>query len=293
MAARQPLLQLAWFHIDDPASPELDELARRFNLHELDIEDCRHRVQRAKVEEHDDYIFVVLKHLHRNELVHFDDFDVFVGRDFIITVTKSDEPVIGRIRNRLSQSRVERLDRAFYTMVDSIVDEYMVELDRIGDEISDIEKRIVDDATPHELRRIFRGKRRLLEFRRNASGMREVVNTIMRHEGGLVGDDLDPYFRDIYDHLIRTTDLIETYRDLLTGTMDIYMSVVANRTNEVMKILTIWGTIALPLVIITGFFGMNLPLPWQQTHHGTLFAVLTMLTSTLLVLLYFKRKKWF
>lgn len=293
MAARQPLLQLAWFHIDDPASPELDELARRFNLHELDIEDCRHRVQRAKVEEHDDYIFVVLKHLHRNELVHFDDFDVFVGRDFIITVTKSDEPIIGRVRNRLSQNRVERVDRAFYMMVDSVVDEYMVELDRIGDETSAIEKNIIDAATPPVLRKIFRIKRRLLEFRRNASGMREVVNTIMRREGGLIGDDLDPYFRDIYDHLIRTADLVETYRDLLTGTMDIYMSVVANRTNEVMKILTIWGTIALPLVIITGFFGMNLPLPWQHTHHGTLFAVLTMLTSTLLVLLYFKRKKWF
>lgn len=293
MSARQPLPQLAWFHIDDPASPELDELAKRFGLHELDIEDCRHRVQRAKVEEHDEYIFVVLKHIHRNEIIHFDDFDVFVGRNFLITVTKSDEPVIERIRHRVAQNHVERLDRVFYTIVDSIVDDYMVELDRVGEQTSDIEKNIIDQATPPILRKIFRIKRRLLEFRRNSSGMREVVNTVMRREGGLIGDDLDPYFRDIYDHLVRTTDLVETYRDLLTGTLDIYLSVVANRTNEVMKMLTIWGTVALPLVIITGFFGMNLPLPWQHTHHGTLFAVLTMLTSTVLVLLYFKRKKWF
>lgn len=293
MSARQPLPQLAWFHIDDPASPELDELAKRYGLHELDIEDCRHRVQRAKLEEHDQYIFVVLKHIHRNEIIHFDDFDVFVGRNFLITVTKSDEPVIERIRQRVAQNHVERLDRVFYTIVDSIVDDYMVELDRVGEETSDIEKNIIDQATPPILRKIFRIKRRLLEFRRNSSGMREVVNTVMRREGGLIGDDLDPYFRDIYDHLVRTTDLVETYRDLLTGTLDIYLSVVANRTNEVMKMLTIWGTVALPLVIITGFFGMNLPLPWQHTHHGTLFAVLTMITSTILVLLYFKRKKWF
>ncbi len=293
MSARQPLPQLAWFHIDDPASPELDELAKRFGLHELDIEDCRHRVQRAKVEEHDEYIFVVLKHIHRNEIIHFDDFDVFVGRNFLITVTKSDEPVIERIKQRVAQNHVERLDRVFYTIVDSIVDDYMVELDRVGEQTSEIEKNIIDQATPPILRKIFRIKRRLLEFRRNSSGMREVVNTVMRREGGLIGDDLDPYFRDIYDHLVRTTDLVETYRDLLTSTLDIYLSVVANRTNEVMKMLTIWGTIALPLVIITGFFGMNLPLPWQHTHHGTLFAVLTMITSTVLVLLYFKRKKWF
>jgi magnesium transporter len=115
----------------------------------------------------------------------------------------------------------------------------------------------------------------------------------MRIERGVIGDDLDEYFRDIYDHLLRTVELIESYRDLLTGSLDIYLSAVANRTNEVMKLLTIWGTVALPLVIITGFFGMNLPLPFQHTHHGTALAVGIMLLSTFLVLLYFKRKGWF
>ncbi len=105
---------------------------------------------------------------------------------------------------------------------------------------------------------IFSLKRKLVDFRRVAGGMREVVNSLVRREKGLLGDDLDPYFRDIYDHIMRTVDMIETYRDLLSGALDIYLSAVANRTNEVMKVLTIWGTVALPLVIITGFFGMNL-----------------------------------
>src|SRR4029077_10063634 len=125
---------------------------------------------------------------------------------------------------------------------------------------------------PPMLRRIFRVKRGLIEFRRVSAGMREVVNAIIRREHGIIGDDLDMYFRDVYDHLIRTVDLIETYRDLLTGSLDIYLSAVANRTNEVMKVLTIYGTVALPLIIITGFFGMNLPLPFQHSPHGLAFA---------------------
>jgi magnesium transporter len=119
------------------------------------------------------------------------------------------------------------------------------------------------------------------------------VNAIIRHEGGLVGDDLDPYFRDIYDHLVRAVDLVEAHRDLLTGSLDIYLSAVANRTNEVMKVLTIYGTLALPLVIITGFFGMNLHLPWGSNPHGIWYVSGLMALSILLVLLYFKWKRWF
>jgi magnesium transporter len=166
-------------------------------------------------------------------------------------------------------------------------------LDDIADDTSDVESEVLEHPEPQLLRKIFDLKRKLIGFRRVASDMREVVNAIIRREGGILGDDLDPYFRNIYDHIVRTVDLIETYRDLLTGSLDIYLSAVANRTNEVMKVLTIYGTIALPLVIITGFFGMNLPLPWANAPHGTLFAISLMLASTLLVLYYFKRKHWF
>jgi magnesium transporter len=132
-----------------------------------------------------------------------------------------------------------------------------------------------------------------VDFRRVSGGMREVVNDLMRREKGLLGDDLDVYFRDVYDHIIRTVELIETYRDLLSGALDIYLSAVANRTNEVMKILTVWGTVALPLVIITGFFGMNLKLPWEGSYLGTGFVLALMAISTIVVLVYFKIKRWF
>ncbi len=291
-AAHQPLPNIPWYDIPDPASRSLDDFAIRFGLHELQIEDCRHRPQRAKAEEHDPYIFVVLKHVHSDGELAFDDLDVFYSSDYLITVHEQPCKALDRVRQRAQQEHVQRLDRLFYMVVDSVVDEYQPVLDTLADQISDIESEVLARPEPDVLARIFSLKRKLIEFRRIAGTMREVVNSIMRREGGPIGDDLDPYFRDIYDHLVRTVELIESYRDLLTGSLDIYLSAVANRTNEVMKVLTIWGTIALPLVIITGFFGMNLNVPWLQSPHGTEYAGLLMLTSTIAVLIYFKVKKW-
>jgi magnesium transporter len=284
---------LPWFDVADPASPELDDLARRFELHELQIEDCRHRPQRPKTEEHDHYVFTVLKHIHDQAELDFDDIDLFLGRDFLISVRSADAVVIESVRARAAQEKVDRLDKLFYMIVDQIVDGYQPVLDKLADETSEIEDLVLDHPNPETLARIFSLKRKLIEFRRVAGSMREVVNALIRREKGLLGDDLDPYFRDIYDHVVRTVDMIETYRDLLSGALDIYLSAVANRTNEVMKVLTIWGTVALPLVIITGFFGMNLKLPWANDPHGTDYAVALMAVSTISILVYFKRKRWF
>jgi magnesium transporter len=290
---KQPIAGFPWYDIDDPDSPELDELARKYSLHELDVEDCRKRPQRAKYTEQPHYIFCVLKHLHENERLAFDDFDLFLGRDFLITVHKGSEEVVPRAVQRLTEENVSRVDRAGYIVIDSIVDEYMPQLDRIAEETAGIEDDVLENPDPEMLRDIFELKRKLIGFRRNAAGMREVVNAIIRRENGIAADDLDPYFRDIYDHLIRTVDLVESYRDLLTSSLDIYLSAVANRTNDVMKVLTMYGTVATPLVIITGFFGMNLPLPLQERAHGTGIAIGLMVLSTIIVMLYFKRKRWF
>ena len=282
-----------WFDVADPASSELDELAQRFGLHELQIEDCRHRPQRPKTEEHDHYIFAVLKHIHDATELEFDDIDLFLGSDCLISVRNADAVVIESVKTRAAEEKTDRLDRLFYMIVDQIVDGYQPVLDKLADEISEIEDVVLEQPDPETLARIFALKRKLIEFRRVAAGMREVVNALIRKEKGLLGDDLDPYFRDVYDHIIRTVDMIESYRDLLSGALDIYLSAVANRTNEVMKVLTIWGTVALPLVIITGFFGMNLKLPWANDPHGTDYAVALMAVSTISILIYFKIKHWF
>ncbi len=292
-AARQFLPNLPWFDVDDPNSPALDELAQRFGLHPLQIEDTRHRPQRAKMEEYERYLFVVLKHLCPGEVLKFDDLDVFLCHEFMITVHKGESTLPAKLKQRAEQARVSRLDQLFYMLVDLVVDEYLPVLDELAEEISDIESEVLARPEPDVLARILRLKRRLVEFRRITGAMREVVNSLMRRQNGLLRDDLDPYFRDIYDHLVRTVELVESHRDLLTGSLDIYLSAVANRTNEVMKVLTIYGTLALPLVVITGFFGMNLNIPWMHNPKGVEYASALMAASGVAVLLYFKKKGWF
>src|SRR5579871_2295803 len=130
------LSQLAWFDVANPNSPELDELARRFSLHELQIEDCRHRPQRPKIEEHDHYIFVVVKHIHDGSELEFDDIDLFLGRDFLISVRSADSAVIETVRASAAEEKVDRLDRLFYMIIDQIVDGYQPVLDKLADEIS-------------------------------------------------------------------------------------------------------------------------------------------------------------
>lgn len=292
--AQQLVPGVNWFDLRDPNSPDLDELGRRFHLHELQIEDCRHRPQRAKVDEYGTHLFAVLKHLIRKEQSPaFDDFDVFLGPDFLITVHQGDCAFLAKLCARVQQNHVNRLDRILYEIADLIVDEYLALLDDSAEDIARVESLVLERPEPPVLRKIFQLKRRLIDFRRAASGMRDVLNAIIRREAGLVGDDLDPYFRDVYDHLVRVVDLVETHRDLLTGSLDIYLSAVANRTNEVMKVLTIYGTLAIPLVIITGFFGMNLHLPWTNNPQGVWYASALMVISIFVVLLYFKRKRWF
>ena len=289
----QPVPTLAWYNIADPASPDLDQLAKQFTLHELDIEDCRHHPQRAKEEEHENYVFCILKRIHVKNDLRFRDVCIFLGRDFLIAVHTGEADLIDRIAKKVVQESDTRLDRVFYNIVDAIVDEYLPLLDAVSEKISEMESQVLENPQPQVLRQIFHYKRKLIIFRRVVSEMRELVNAVLRREKGIVGDDLDHYFRDVYDHLVRTLDLIETNRDLVTGSLDIYLSAVANRTNEVMKVLTVWGTVALPMVIITGFFGMNLHLPWTQDPHGAWFATGLMIASTVAILVYFRRKGWF
>jgi magnesium transporter len=289
----QPLPGTAWFDVADPNSPELDRLAHRLGFHELQVEDCRHRPQRAKTEEHEHYIFCVLKHLRNDADFTFEDFDVFLTRNELVSVHEPESDIVEKTRVRAEQSKAGDAGKIFYYLLDTIVDEYSPVLDRVADETSDIEALVLEHPEPRVLARIFKLKRNLIEFRRAAAGMREVVNALVRREGGILSDEFDPYLRDVYDHIVRTTEFIETYRDLLSGALDIYLSAVANRTNEVMKVLTIWGTVALPLVIITGFFGMNLRLPWQDNPHGVWYSIGLMAVTTVATLAYFKMRKWF
>ncbi len=287
---------MIWHDLQDPNDPELDVLAERYHLHELHVEDCRHRDQRAKVEDGPGYIFVVLKPVHVTDSgeLEITDLDLFLGPDYFITVQEGSCPAL---RAHIDQLRATRdkhnAAQLFYRVMDGAVDSYTPALDWFDDAIDTLEDLVLDQPSPTTLQRILASKRGLIELRRVLANTRDVATHLQRLETDLIPRELWPFLRDVYDHLARNLDTVETQRDLLTGAMDIYLSSVANRTNQVMKVLTVLGTIALPVIAISGFFGMNQDdLPWIHSPYGTETALGLMAVATAALLIILKKFDW-
>jgi len=288
---------LRWYHLEEPESPLLDRLAQEFGFHELEIEDCRHLRHTAKLEEYENHLFIIANTLHfvpETLGVWFGELDIFIGQDFLVTVhagpTRSVRDILPRLQ---AMPKLQRPDRVVYALMDNMVDRYLPVLDQIGDRIDAIEDEIHAHPTPKALEDIFALRRGLTEFRRVMSCMRETVNALMRHRAPYYRADMAAYWRDLYDHVIRATTEVELYRELLASVLEVYLTSMANRTNEIMKVLTIWATILLPLYVLTGYFGMNFAhLPLQDHPYGVAIVHVLMIVMTVGMLIYFRRKRW-
>jgi len=288
---------MEWHNVLDPASPELDQLAERYKLHPLHIEDCRHRDQRAKIEDAPGYLFTVLKPVHINQEGDFVavDMDVFLGADFLITVEETECPEVGGLISRVKKAMAAeaRPDRIYYRIMDELVDSYLPLLDKLNDTIDELEDKALGSPTPEVLQAIFSNKRTLIFLRGVLVNTRDLVSHLQRLNCQWINSDLAPYFRDVYDHVARNLDMVEIMRDLLAGCLDVYLSSVANRTNQVMKVLTVLGTIALPALVISGFYGMNVKgLPGAESAYGVGIAVASMAIVTGFLLWMLKRFGW-
>jgi magnesium transporter len=287
---------LPWYALTDPNDTQLDDLANRYSLHPLHIEDCRHPGQRAKAEQGAGYIFVVLKPvtiLEGTEL-RIADLCIFIGRDYCITVS---DPGCHATGDALSRARRAGPDqepgKIFYAIFDTITDSYLAAIDRFDDRIDEIEDLVLDRPRPDVLQEVFRLKRALIELRRVLANTRDVSLFTQRDAGPFLPADLGPFFRDIYDHVARNLDAIEMLRDLLSNTLDVYLSSVANRTNEVMKVLTVMSTIALPSIVISGIYGMNVKgIPFLDSQAGVWIVVGLMIASTLALLGLLRKFRW-
>jgi magnesium transporter len=286
---------VSWYALDDPNDPQLDELASRFQLHPLHIEDCRSNNERLKAEGTDHYLFLILKYI---QSVHdgdigFENVCLFVGRDFLVSVR---EPTcIGNevLQRALKAGPEEKPSRLLYLIIDSIVDSYFVSIDHSDDRIDDLQDSVLDNPSPEILENLFDQKRKLIELRRVLVNLRDACMSLQRESGSILSPELYPFFRDVYDHSLRLLDMVETLRDLLNNTFDVYLSSVANRTNQVMKVLTVMSTIALPALVISGIYGMNLKgLPFLESDHGAEIVMGAMVASTGVVLWMLKRFGW-
>lgn len=290
--------ELLWLDLDDPMSPELDELAVRYGFHELAIEDCRHHIQLAKIDYYDGYSFIIVNATHYTEQpceVRLREIDAFVGRDYFITVHEGPSLAVEEIEKRVASNakHITHPDQALHALIDILVDRYLPTLDHIGDTIDTVEDELLIEPTPVLLQTIFALKRGLLQFRRAVSSQRELLNLLIRDESPLIRSEMKIYFRDVYDHAVRAMDLVETYRDLLTGGLDIYLTQMANRTNDIVKALTIVATIMLPLTLVTGYFGMNFEyMPFLKDPNGVWYTTGGLIVMALTMLAYFRYRKW-
>ena len=298
--------QLTWLHVQGRApGPLLASIGKHFKLHSLALEDVHNTGQRPKVEEYDSHVFVILS------LPRFDDGQVvvyqvsfFFASDHVLSFCEGPvdpfEPVLRRLRESAGKLRSRSADYLFYALIDTVIDQGYPVLEALGLELEELEEKIVASAARETLTHIHAIKRELILWRRMLWPQREVLSALVREERDLISDDTRVFLRDCYDHTIQIMDLLETYRDMSVSMLDIYLSSISNRMNEIMRVLTIIATIFIPLTFIVGVYGMNFgnngKSPWAMPelnwYYGYPLLWLLMIGVAVGMLIYFWRKRW-
>lgn len=278
----------------------IEKIGKKFKIHPLVLEDIMNTGQRPKMEDFENFLFIVLKMFQYDEnetQTKTEQVSLIIGSSYLISFQENEGDVFDLIRERIrtDRGRIRKMgtDYLAYSLIDAIVDNYFTVLEKIGESIEDIEDELINNSTPEILHTIHTLKRELIFLRKSVWPLREVIGRLERWESPLIEKSMAIYLRDVYDHTIQVIDALETFRDMLSGMLDIYLTSVSNRMNEVMKVLTIIATIFIPLTLVTGIYGMNfkympeLNLPW-----GYPMVYVVMFTIILVMLVYFRRKKW-
>jgi len=292
---------ITWINVDGVHKLDnIEQVGKQLKIHPLALEDIVHTGQRPKMEDFEDYLFIVLNMLQYDEKVNeikTEQVSLILGSNFVVSFQEDEGDVFGLIRERIradrGRTRKMGADYLAYSLIDAIVDHYFKVLEKVGEQIEDIEDELVKNPTPEVLHTIHSLKRELIYLRKSVWPLREVISRLERWESPLIDKSIDIYLRDVYDHTIQVIDALETFRDMLSGMLDIYLSSVSNRMNEVMKVLTIIATIFIPLTLIAGIYGMNFRyMPELESPWGYPMVYVVMLAVGVVMMVYFRRKKW-
>jgi magnesium transporter len=290
-----------WINIDGLHQVDIiEKVGAHFKIHPLVLEDIVHTGQRPKIEDFGDYIFVVLRmilHGDRKEEIIGEQISLILGSNYVISFQERGgevfDPIRERIRNAKGRIRKAGADYLAYALLDAIVDNYFVILEHVGEQIESLEDELVSNPAPETLHMIQKLKSDMIFLRKSVWPLREVISGLERGESDLITKPTGIYLRDVYDHTIQVIDTIETFRDMVSGMLDIYLSSVSNRMNEVMKVLTIMATIFIPLTFIAGIYGMNFKfMPELEWPLGYPLALGVMLFVVAAMVFYFRGKKW-
>ena len=293
---------ISWINIDGVHQVDvIEKLGAHFVLHPLLQEDVVYTHQRPKFDEFEDHLFIVLRMFFFNEEkneLEGEQISLIVGSNFVISFQERQGDVFEQVRERLrrGKGRIRRKgsDYLAYSLVDAIVDSYYDILEGLGENIELLQEQLVYEPKQEDLRIIQHLKRDMIFFRKSVWPLREVVGGLTRSESALIKEEVLVYVRDVYDHVIQAIDTIETFRDMLSAMLDIYLSSVGNRMNEVMKVLTIIATIFIPMTFIAGVYGMNFKyMPELEWRNAYLFFWIVVSVVLIAMLTWFKRKRWF
>jgi len=292
---------ISWINIDGLHQVDIiEKLGAHFVLHRLLQEDVVNTHQRPKFDEFEDHLFIVLRMFFFNEEeneLDGEQISLIVGSNFVISFQERQGDVFDQVRERLRNGkgriRKKGSDYLAYSLIDAIVDSYYNILEKLGENIESLQEQLVTEPKQEDLQIIQQLKRDMLFFRKSVWPLREVISSLTRSESSLIKKDFFVYVRDVYDHVIQAIDTIETFRDMLAAMLDIYLSSVSNRMNEVMKVLTIIATIFIPMTFLAGIYGMNFKnMPELEWRYAYLFFWIIVVVVLVAMVAWFKRKKW-
>jgi magnesium transporter len=292
---------VTWINVDGVHDPSIVEtIGGHFGLHPLILEDILTTSQRPKLEDLGDMLYIVVRMLEYDEVkgeVGTDQLSLILGGNFIISFQERQGDVFDPIRDRIrrNKGRIRKLgpDYLAYALLDAVVDHYFAVLERLGERIETLEEELVESPRKETMHAIHGLKREMIYLRKSVWPLREVVAGLERAESSLIQPSTNIFFRDVYDHTIQVIDNIETYRDMLSGMVETYLSSISNRMNEVMKVLTIISTIFIPLTFIVGVYGMNFDnIPETKWPLGYFLIWGIMIALALTMIGFFRRKKW-
>jgi magnesium transporter len=278
----------------------IEKIGNHYDIHPLVLEDIVNTAQRPKIDEYEDYLFIVLKMLYYddNDTIVSEQVSFILGKSYVITFQESEGDVFNTVRERIrhGSGRIRTMDSDYllYALIDAVIDHYFVIIETLGNKIEDLESDVFDGIQDDNITRQIQDlKREILRVRRAIFPLREVISRIERHESPLIKDKTKTFFRDIYDHIIQVSENIDIYREMVWSLMDMYMTTISNKMNEVMKVLTIMASIFIPLTFFAGIYGMNfdyIPELKYKYSYFILWGIFIMMVIGMVF--YFRRKKW-
>jgi len=290
---------IVWINVDGLDAKLIEDVGGIYDLHPLIMEDILNTDQRPKTEDFGNYIYIVLKNFHNQDSVNMpsEQVSIILGKNFIISFKEKEtslfEPIRERLRVNKGRIRKSGPDNLAHALIDNIVDNYFFVLEELEERIEYLEDELVTQTNPVNLQAIHSLKRELILLGKSLWPLREAISTLERTDSELITASTHIYFKDIFDHIIAIIETVDTYREMLSGMLDIYLSTVSNRLNEVMKVLTIIATIFMPLTFLAGVYGMNFKyMPELEWHFGYFGVLGLMIGIALLMLKYFRNKKW-